>query len=188
VRPGLIVGVLALAAIAYISLNSLRTEGAGSRGVPVGERMPPFAAPLAPSDTDRVARVAADACRFRGPEILNSCELAERGPVVLAFMAEPIDGCVEQVDVLDAARVRHPELEFAVVAIKAGRDDLMELIAERGWDLPVGRDETGAVTNAYAVAVCPQITFARRGGEVALTTFGELDRARLDAAIEDAFG
>ena len=187
-RPGLIVGVLALAAIAYISLNSLSTEGPGSRGVPVGERMPPFAAPLASSDTDRVARVSADACEFRGPEILNVCELAERGPVVLGFIAEPIGECVDQVDVLDAARARHPELEFAVVAIEGDRGELRELVAERGWALPVGHDPDGAVANAYAVAVCPQITFARRGGDVALTTFGTLDRAKLDTAIEDAFG
>ena len=32
-RPGLIVGVLAVLAIAYISYNSLRTEGPGSRGL-----------------------------------------------------------------------------------------------------------------------------------------------------------
>ncbi len=132
--------------------------------------------------------MSADACEFRGPEILNVCELAERGPVVLGFIAEPIGECVDQVDVLDAARARHPELEFAVVAIEGDRGELRELVAERGWALPVGHDPDGAVANAYAVAVCPQITFARRGGDVALTTFGTLDRAKLDTAIEDAFG
>lgn len=187
-RPGLIAGVLALVAIAYISLNSLRTEGPGSRGVPAGEPLPPFAAPLASSDTDRVARVSADACEFRGPGILNVCELADEGPVVLAFTAEPIRECVDQVDVLDAARARHPEIGFAAVAIEGDRGELRELVAERGWSLPVGHDPDGAVANAYAVAVCPQITYARRGGDVALTTFGRLDRVKLEAAIEDAFG
>ena len=36
-------------------------------------------------------------------------------------------------------------------------------IRERGWKLPVAYDHDGAVANAYAVAICPTITFARRG-------------------------
>ena len=56
---------------------------------------------------------------------------------------------------------------------------------ERGWGLPVGHDQDGAVSNAYAVAVCPQITFARRGGEVTRTTFGSQSEEQLIPAIEE---
>jgi hypothetical protein len=181
-RPGTIVGVLALAAIAYISYNSIVTEGPGSRGVEAGEELPAFAAPLALSDLDGDADMS---CDERGEDILNVCELAERGPVVLAFFAEPIGRCVEQIDILDRLRQRFPDVQFAAVATLGERADLRERVRDRGWGLPVGYDHDGAVANAYAVAVCPQITFARRGGQVTRTTFGSQDETELTAAIEE---
>jgi hypothetical protein len=184
-RSGLLVGVLAVAAIAYITLNSARTEGPGSRGVAAGQELPAFAAPLALSRLDGDANLSDRACRVRGPDILNSCELAERGPVVLGFFAVPMDRCIEQIDVLDRLRGRFQDVQFAAVAILGEREELRRRVRERGWELPVGHDEDGAVVNTYAVAVCPQITFARRGGEVVETTFGSQDEAQLSAVIED---
>jgi AhpC/TSA family len=181
-RPGVFVGVVAIAGIAYISYNSLTTEGPGSRGVEVGSELPAFAVPLALSDLEGDADMS---CEERGEDVLNVCELADRGPVVLAFFAEPIGRCVEQIDVLDRLRARFPEVQFAAVATVGDRDDLRERIREHGWGLPVGHDQDGAVANAYAVAVCPQITFARRGGQVTRTTFGSQDEAELTAAIEE---
>ena len=180
-RPGTIVGVLALAVIAYIFYNSLTTEGPGSRGVEGGSELPAFAAPLALSDLEGDADMS---CDERGEDVLNVCDLADRGPLVLAFFAEPIARCVEQVDVLDRLRSRFPDVQFAAVATLGDRDDLRARVRERGWDLPVGYDHDGAVANAYAVAVCPQITFARRGGEVVETTFGSQGEDRLSAIIE----
>ena len=181
-RPGTIVGVLAVALIAYISYNSITTEGPGSRGVEAGSELPAFAAPLALSDLEGDADMS---CDERGPEILNVCELSERGPVVLAFFAEPIARCVDQIDVLDRLRARFPEVQFAAVATVGNRADLRERVRQRGWGLPVAHDQDGAVSNAYAVAVCPQITFARRGGEVTRTTFGSQSEEQLIPAIEE---
>jgi AhpC/TSA family len=184
-RPGLIAGVLALAVIAYISYNSIVTEGPGSRGVEAGTDLPDFAVPLALSGLEGDANVSGEACEVRGEDVLNVCELAERGPVVLAFFAEPEERCDDQVDVVDGLRSRFPDVQFAAVAIRGDRDDLRERVRERGWELPVGHDRDGAVANSYAVAVCPQITFARRGGEVTGTTFGNHDAAQLSELIED---
>jgi hypothetical protein len=181
-RPGTIVGVLAVALIAYISYNSLTTEGPGSRGVEAGNELPAFAVPLAASDLDGDADMS---CDERGEDILNVCELSDAGPVVLAFFAEPIARCVEQIDVLDRLRSRFPDVRFAAVATLGDRDELRERVRERGWELPVGYDRDGAVANAYAVAVCPQITFAERGGEVRRTTFGSQGEAELAAIIEE---
>ena len=50
--------------------------------------------------------------------------------------------------------------------------------------MPVGYDHDGAVSNAYAVAICPTITFARRGGKVAGTSFSLLDEAALAKRVE----
>jgi thiol-disulfide isomerase/thioredoxin len=183
-RPGAWVGVLVVAVLAYIALNTLRTEGPGSRGVPVGAELPPFAVPLALSDLEGDANVSARACSVRGPKILNSCELAEKGPVVLAFFAEPSERCDDEIDRIDGLRPRFPGVKFAAVAIRGSRDDLRRLVRGRGWGLPVGYDHDGAVANAYAVAVCPTITLAR-GGKVVQTLLGSQDDAQLEAAVRE---
>ena len=183
-QPGLIAGVLAVIVIAYISYNSLQTEGPGSRGVEPGRELPAFAVPLALSDLEGDANVSEDACDVRGADVLNVCELAERGPVVLAFFAEPSERCDAEIDLLDRLRPRYPEVQFAAVAVRGERDDLRRRVGERGWELPVGHDRDGAVANVYAVAVCPTITFAARGGEVRETSFGTQDERDLVARIE----
>ena len=180
-----IVGVLAVLAIAYITLNTLGTDAPGSRGVPKGEKLPPFAAPLAGSKLEGDAQVdPKKACRVRGSDILNSCQLAERGPVVLAFFATRSERCEHQVDVLERVRRRYPDVGFAAVSIRGDRGDLRKLVRERKWKLPVGYDHDGAVSNAYAVAICPTITFAGRDGKVASTSFSLLEEAALAKRVE----
>jgi hypothetical protein len=191
------VGIVVVVALAYITLNTLRTNAVGSRGVPAGTRLPPFAVPLAISSLQGDANVATrpgdgslgrrPACAVRGPDILNSCQLAERGPVVLAFLATRSKRCEDQIDVLDRLRPAYPRVRFAAVAVRGDRDALRRLVRTRGWRLPVGYDHDGAVANAYAVAICPAITFARRGGVVVSTALGVQDAAELErriAAIE----
>ena len=51
------------------------------------------------------------------------------------------------------------------------------------WRLPVGYDRDAAVTNLYAVAVCPLVTFADRGGEVTGTALGLQDAAALTRRV-----
>jgi hypothetical protein len=180
-----VVGVLAIAAIAYITLNTLGTDAPGSRGVPVGERLPPFAVPLAASKLEGDAQVdPSKACRVRGPDVLNSCELAERGPVAIAFFATRSERCERQIDVLERVRRRFPAVGFAAVSVRGDRADVRRLARRRGWGMAVGYDRDGAVSNAYAVAICPTITFARRGGKVAGTSFEHLGEAELVRRIE----
>jgi hypothetical protein len=179
--------VLAVLIIAYITFNTLRTEAPGSRGIAAGDQMPPFAMPLATSGIDADANVAERAgegathaaCDVRGRGILNVCELYERGPVALVFFAEPSEECKEQVDALNAVAAGFPDVQFAAVSVRGNRDRVREAIRKRGWKLPVGWDRDGAVTNAYAVGLCPTITFARRGGRVAATTLTYQDEAAL---------
>jgi hypothetical protein len=179
--------------LAYITLNTLRTESVGSRGPEVGKRLPAFAMPLALSRSNADANIATrrgsgsagarPACTIRGPAILNVCELAERGPVVLAFLATRSRRCEEQVDVLDRLAPRRPGVEFAAVAVRGDRERLRSTVRERGWRLPVGYDHDGAVANIYGVAVCPFVTFAHRGGEVAGTALEFLDERALAARV-----
>jgi AhpC/TSA family len=184
-RPGAIVGVLAFAVLVYIVLNTLRTEGPGSRGVPAGSTLPAFAVPLALSGLDGDANVSERACTVRGEDILNVCQLYERGDVVLAFFIESSGRCDDQLDVLDRVRERFPDVRFAAIAIKGDREQLRGTIREHGWRLPVGYDRDGAVANIYGVAVCPTITLAERGGKVARTLLGSQDEQQLVAAIRE---
>ena len=189
-KAGWLVGVIGVVVLAYITLNSLRTEGLGTHGLERGTTLPPFAMPLATSASDTDADIATEpnsgpegkhpACSVRGPEILNVCELQERGPVVLAFVVTEAGDCARQVDVLDRVAARVPRVAFAAVAVRDDRDRLRRLIRERGWRVPVGYDRDGAVGNLYGLGlVCPLFTFAGRDGRVAGTELGFLDEAAL---------
>ena len=189
-----IVGVAVVLAIAYITLNTIRTDAPGSRGLDPGDPLPPFAAPLALSSLDGDANLATEpkqgrqgdrpACEVRGPDILNSCQLAERGPVVIAFVAARSEACDRQVDVLDGLRADYPDVSFAAVAIRGDRDELRRTIRRRGWSLPVGWDRDGGVANAYAVAICPTVTFAYEGGKVEGTSLAMIDGVALRSRLE----
>lgn len=198
-RYGWFVGVVVVLLIAYVSLNTARSHGPGSEGVRAGARMPPFAAPLAtgPVNGDvnvarRIGQGAAGrrpACDVRGPGIVNVCELWERGPVVLAFLATRGARCTGELDALEQVRPGHPGVQFAAVSIRGGRAELRALVRRHGWRFPVAYDRDGILANLYGVAVCPQLTFALPGGRVTATAVGELDRGRLDrrvAALERA--
>jgi peroxiredoxin len=153
--------------------------------VPNGRKLPPFAVPIATSKLKGDAQVdPSKACKVRGSDVLNSCQLAERGPVVLAFFATRSKRCEQQVDVMERVRRRFPDVGFAAVSVRGDRGDVRALVRKRGWGMPVGYDHDGAVTNAYAVAICPTITFARRGGVVADTSFKLLGEAALAAKVE----
>jgi hypothetical protein len=180
-----IIGVAAVLALAYITLNTLGTDSPGSRGVPNGAPLPPFAVPLALSSLEGDAQVdPAKACRVRGPRVLNSCQLAERGPVAIAFFATKSDRCERQVDVIERVRKRFPDIGFAAVSVRGNRDDVRRQARRRGWGMPVGYDHDGAVSNAYAVAICPTITFAAKGGKVVSTSFSLLGESALVKRLE----
>jgi hypothetical protein len=194
VKPSVIVAVAFLAVVAYVTLNTIATEGTGARGLSAGTTLPPFAAPLATSRLEGDANVATragqgqagsrPACEVRGPDVVNSCELAERGPVVLAFLAEPVQDCREQVDVIDRLARRFDDVAFAVVAAKGDREALRERIAREGWRVPVAHDPDAAVWNAYAVGACPMVTLAGSDGRVVESLVGRRDERELAERIE----
>jgi hypothetical protein len=187
------VGVVVVLLIAYITLNTARSNGPGSTGPRPGESMPPFAAPLAIGTVSGDVNVARrngqgaagrrPACTVRGRGILNVCELWERGPVVLAFLATRGARCSDELDRLDRLRARHPGFQFAAVSIRGDRASLRALVDRKRWGFPVAYDRDGILANLYAVAVCPQITFALPGGRVSDTSVGELDSAGLERRL-----
>jgi hypothetical protein len=187
-----VVGAAAIVLVLLLLVTTVRhgTER-GARGVPDGAIMPPFAVPTATGPIDADANIATHAgdgqagkraaCTVRGPDILNGCALREGGPVVLAFFAIRSRTCIAQLDAMQRVRAQLPGVQLAAIAIRGDRGDLRKLVARHGWSFPVGYDRDGALSNAYHVQVCPQLTFARRGGRVVETTFGALKPAELVA-------
>ena len=184
----MLIAVFAVALLGWVTLNSVARETAGSKGLQAGEALPPFAMPLSTSacrgrcdanvatKADQGAAGAKPACSVRGVDVLNSCELAEGGPFVLAFVFAPVQRCRQQLPALEAVAARHPEVKFRIVAVRA------DAAAARGLrsTLPVGYDHDGAVANEYAVVVCPTITYVRARGQVAGSTVGPLDEEALE--------
>jgi hypothetical protein len=203
-RPGgagylWVVGAGAVLLVLVLLVSTLRHgTDRGARGVPVGNVMPAFAVPLALSGLDGDANIAQHAgegqagnrpaCAVRGRDVLNGCALREAGPVVLAFFAIRDGRCVSQLDTMQQVAARVPGVRFAAIAIRGDRDDLRAMVRRHGWTFPVGYDRDGALSNAYHVQVCPQLTFARRGGRVAETTFGRLGAGALAAKARAVAG
>jgi len=184
VKGGWLVGVVAVVVIGYITVNTLRTERLDP--LAVGTSLPPFAMPLARvASDDADARVSADACRVRGPDVLNLCDLGDGRPVVLAFVVTGAGDCAEQVDVLDRVARRFPGVGFAAIAVRGDPEELRGLVRRRGWRVPVGYDHDGAASIEYGLsAVCPLVTFGDREGRVAGSAIGLLDEAALTRRVE----
>jgi hypothetical protein len=174
-RYGRYVGLLALLILALITVNTIVTKPNGDKGIEPGHSVVPFAVPLAignvvgdadiATSANEGARGSVPACRERGPQILNVCQLYERGPLVLALFVDS-GSCPAVVSDLQAIASSFPGVQFAAVAIKAERAALRRLVHTRGLTLPVGVDRDGALAGLYKVASCPQVTFAYPGGVV----------------------
>ncbi len=169
------VGLLVLAILALITLNTILTKPNGATGVPAGAKLPPFAVPLATGNLQGAANVAQHAnegqngkrpaCRVRGPRILNLCELYEHGPLVLALFVDA-GGCERVLGDMQTLRPAFPGVRFAAVSIKGDRNELRKLIQRDRLSFPVGIDEEGTLASLYKLASCPQLTLAYPGGVV----------------------
>jgi hypothetical protein len=181
------IGILAVIVLGYILVNSLRTEGPGSQGPKVGRNLPPFAAPALLSELDGDANIATPgntgdragkvpACELRGPDIVNSCALAEDTPLVLGFYFTRGSECTGSFDTLQHLQRENPGVAFAGVVVKGDRDEARETAREQGWDFPIAYDRDGGIANLYGIAGCPEVVLAYPGGEVRETVAGR-DRA-----------
>jgi hypothetical protein len=174
-RYGRYVGLLALVVLVLITLNTIVTKPNGAKGIEPGRQAPPFAVPLVLGNLSGDADIARQpregargdvpACRERGPQILNVCQLYERGPVVLALFVDA-GSCARILGDMQALAPSFPGVQFAAVALKGDRGRLRRLVRARGLQLPVGLDRDGSLVALYKVATCPQVTFAYPGGVV----------------------
>lgn len=181
-------GVVAFLLIALVTLNSVTSEGGNPGGPDEGDRLVPFAVPLAAApprpDGNEDANVdQRQACGVRGRGILNVCELRERGPVVFALFPTDAARCRSVLRQFARVAPRFDDVTFAAVGSRGDRRDLVA-------DWPGGRDRIGwdrdgAVASVYGLVGCPQISFARRGGAVVLTTRRELSDDELAGRVQE---
>ncbi len=174
-RYGRYVGLLGLLVLVLLTLNTVLSKPNGAAGIEPGAEVAPFAVPLASGELSGDANVAtrADqgaagsvpACSVRGAQILNVCQLYERGPLVLALFVDA-GSCPGILSDMQALAPAFPGVSFAAVAIKGSRGPLRRLMRTRGLTLPVGIDSDGALAPLYKLASCPQVTFVYPGGAV----------------------
>jgi hypothetical protein len=194
---GRYVALLGVVILILITLNTIVTKPNGAKGIAAGGAVPPFAVPLVlgklTGDADIALRAGegargdVPACQERGPEILNVCQLYERGPVVLALFLSA-GSCADILGDLSTLAPSFPGVQFAAVALKGDRAQLRHLVRSKGLVLPVGLDRDGSLLTLFKVATCPQVTFAYPGGTVqsaALLTRPPLDtlRARVSELV-----
>jgi hypothetical protein len=169
------IAVVGLTALVGVTLYTELTRRGSTIGLRAGERLPPFAAPLALGGPRGDVNVATrphegqaggrPACRVRGVGILNVCQLYERGPLVLALF---VDGgsCADVLSRMQRLVPSFPGVGFAAVAIKGDSGAVARLARTQRLTIPLGVDRDGVLAGLYRMAGCPQLTFAYPGGVV----------------------
>jgi AhpC/TSA family len=171
-----VIGLIGLTLVVVISIAFLSSHRPGTAGIPAGQRLHFFAAPLANSTLSGVANLNPPCTEARhDPRALNICLLAKREPLVLAFFVTNSSGCEAEVTALQSLARRYPagKVQFAAVAVHSSRSDAAAAIRRHGWTIPVAYDADGAVGDTYGVEVCPIVELAYRGGVVKQRLIGE---------------
>ena len=178
------VGLAFIVVIVIAIVNGAQTEETGILGVDGPERgwkLPPFAAPLATSDLEGDANIAKDDCEVSErpcPEDRRrtaACDVDVDGavrvcdffgkPLVVSFWFTRQADCVAGQDVLEEVAAGYEgRVGFLSVNVRDDRDEVRDLVAERGWEIPVAHDRDGAVSNIYGVGGCPTLALAYPGG------------------------
>ncbi len=163
------IGIFGLVLVVAISIYQFATHGVGTTGVPPGQRLHFFAAPLA--DTNLVGDPNLNPpCTLarHDPRALNLCLVAQRTPLVLAFFVTGSDQCLRQVDALQtlSRQFSARSVQFAAVAVSATRASTAALVRSHRWTIPVAYDRGGAIGSLYGIALCPIVELAYRGGIV----------------------
>jgi hypothetical protein len=167
------IGIFGLVLVVAISIYQFASRGVGTTGVPAGQKLHYFVAPLATStlNLDANARPRCDPSH-PNPQALNVCG---QTPLVLAFFAIGSGSCERQVDTMQAiSRTYAPQgVQFAAIAVRASARQTASLVRSHRWTIPVAYDRDGAVGDLYGLAVCPLVEVSYRGGVVASRLIGQ---------------
>lgn len=203
-RYSLAVGVVFLILIAVATIHTLAGGGGedtlGLDKQPAHWPLPEFAVPEAAAKLEGDANIAQDdcessslpcpsgsrrspACRITTGEAIRVCELFDR-PLVISFWFDH-EQCAVQQDVVSAAYERYRgRVNFLSLDVRDSRDTVRELVAGRGWKMPVGYDRDGAVASLYRIGLCPTFAYAYPGGTLESASIGTLTAAQLDDRVD----
>jgi peroxiredoxin len=182
-RPySIAVGVLFLGVLIFAGLNSLDREPIG---LDPGDRLPRFAAPSATGTVDRDANVSQkEACNVAGGDAIRICDYFDRPLVLVAWFTKGCDSCRRQLDAVEAARSRFPDVAFVGLDVRDSLENAGKEVRTHGWRFPMALDRDGAVSGLYGVGGGPTIFFAYPRGVLMSKTLGELDEAALTRKLE----
>jgi peroxiredoxin len=170
-----VIGVVGLGLLLIASIYQLAAHRSGSIGVPPGQRLHLFAAPLANTSLVGDPNLQPPCSLARhDPRALNICLLVNRGPLVLSFFVTGEGQCQQQVDALQrlSARFSAEGVQFAAVAVNGSRAATAALIRSHHWTIPVAYDRDGSVGALYGVAICPMAELVNQGGIVSQRLLG----------------
>jgi thiol-disulfide isomerase/thioredoxin len=210
-RPGrrysAFVGIAFLVLVGVATLNTIRTQSAGTLGTGDDERgmaLPEFAVPDARTGPlDRDANVFQDdcstsenpcpadarrdpACEIQARGAIRVCDLFDR-PLVISFWFTGGADCLPTQDIVDRVASRYRgRVNFLSIDIRDDPADVRRIVEERGWRIPVGYDRDGAVSDLYLVGGCPTVAFAYPGGILDFAKVGtdQLSEPQLTADVE----
>lgn len=203
-RYSYFVGIAFFAIAAIALVNLLRTEDSGILGVSSNERGAPlreFAVADALGTSEADANVFQDdcesarnpcpeeeqrlpACEIDASGAIRACDLFDR-PLAISFWFTRGGDCLPTQDAFDAVARRYRDRAgFLSINVRDDRDTVTGIVDERGWNVPVGLDPDGAVSNLYRVGGCPTLVLAYPGGILHEAVIDAGDEAEIAAAVE----
>lgn len=181
---GALVGLLFALIVLIAVVNLLTSQESGTVGigdVGIGEKVAPFAVPIATSQLEGDANIDPDeACEVPGKDVLRICDYFDRPTVISFWFTTGASACIDQQDVFETVAERFGDrVAMISINVRDDRERVREIIEQRGWDVTVGHDTDGAVSNIYRVGGCPTFLFVAPGGvleraEIGRTTVEEL--------------
>ncbi len=203
-RYPVFVGIAFVVLIAYATYNTITNDDDGLLGAEAGERgraLAEFAVPDVRGTLENDANVYQDdcetaenpcpedaqrvpACRIEVSEVLRVCDYFDR-PLAISFWFTGGADCLAEQDAFDEAAQRFEgEVNFLSINVRDEIDEVRQIVAERDWEVPVGWDRDGAVSNIYRVGVCPTLALAYPGGVLRSAEIGT--DAFSDAALTES--
>lgn len=170
------IGLIGLTLVVVVSVAFLSSHTPGTAGIPAGQSLRFFAAPLASSTLNGDANLKPPCTLTKhDPRALNICLISKQTPLVLAFFVTGSGGCEAVVTAMQALSGQFPasRVQFAAVAVRSSHHDAASAVRAHHWTIPVAYDADGAVGAAYGVEVCPIVELADRGGHIRRRLIGE---------------
>jgi hypothetical protein len=118
--------------------------------------------------------------------VIRVCDFFDR-PLVLSFWFTTPADCPPTQDAVDRVAASYRDrVGFLSIAVRGDRDELIGIVRERGWTIPVGWDRDGAASNLYRVGLCPTVAFVLPGGLLSEAKVGadELGEEQITDAVE----